>query len=73
MGDIIMNTATNIDTWIWNNRTDVADEGYAAPLREAIQQADHPAYGSDWSQWLNDNVEPLLEAIFEAESRKEKC
>ena len=65
----IINTASDIDTWIWDVRMDVVFEGYAEALREAIQQADHPAYGSDWSEWLSANVEPLLGGIFEAEGK----
>jgi hypothetical protein len=33
------------------------------PLVEAIRAADHPAFGRDWSEWLDENVETLVREL----------
>jgi hypothetical protein len=60
-------TKSDIETWIANYRYDVVAEGLQEALTGAIQSADHPPYGSDWENWLDANVEPLLTAILEDE------
>jgi len=63
----IINSVRDIDCWIWDVRADVGCEGYTVALREAIQAAEHPSYGTDWSDWLSANVDALLEEVLEAE------
>lgn len=63
----IINSTNDLDIWIWDVRSDVGAEGTTVALRKAIQDADHPAFGTDWSEWLDENVEALVEQVLEAE------
>ena len=51
-------TRTDIETYVANEHPDF-DGALADALVHEIQQADHPAWGSDWSRWLASNVADL--------------
>jgi hypothetical protein len=55
----IITTKTDIEVWVDNCRGDL-DAGERARLVDAIQDADHPRWGSDWQEWLDERVEPLV-------------
>lgn len=53
-----INSVTDIRIWIDNANPDF--EGFDAErLAEAIRSADHPEWGTDWSDWLAANIESL--------------
>lgn len=53
---VTINSVRDIETWICNSRPDASE--HIELVRDAIQAADHPAYGADWSAWLDATVTP---------------
>jgi hypothetical protein len=62
MDAMTISSRTDIETYVANWHADLGD-GAAALLVGAIQDADHPAYGRDWSEWLDANVDAIKEGI----------
>jgi hypothetical protein len=46
-----ISSTTDIRVWVQNGRPDVTGDDVSR-LVDAIRSADHPAYGTDWSEWL---------------------
>jgi len=51
---------TDIESYVTDSHPDAVEHGFAGDLVSAIQDADHPDYGDDWSEWLNANAGDLL-------------
>ncbi len=64
MNTAIINSPYDIAPWIRNN-CNCWDIQFR--LADAVAEADHPAYGTDWSEWLDSNVPALEAQIVEAE------
>lgn len=60
---LFVESVQDIETYVANSHPDFGDDGQA--LVERIQLAEHPAYGTDWSEWLDANIEGLREQAFE--------
>jgi hypothetical protein len=56
----IISSRQDIVNYVTNVRYDVHVLGLTDALVEAIRDADHPAFGEDWSDWLDANVDALL-------------
>ena len=62
---MIISSTTDIATWIDNTRADVRETGGQAAVDaavEALRAADHPAWGTDWSDYLDASDEVVNEA-----------
>ncbi len=62
-----MNTITSrtdIETYVANSHPDFVEHGVATNLVQAIQDADHPAYGTDWSEWLDAHIETIRQRCY---------
>jgi hypothetical protein len=59
----IISSKTDIVTYVRDAHADFVAQGLAGELADAIQDADHPAYGEDWSEWLAANVGALRDAV----------
>lgn len=68
---VIISSLTDIRTWVANNNPgNVSTVNGEEVTARAIQAADHPAYGDDWSEWLDANSNQLaLDATEELASR----
>lgn len=61
--------------WFINDRRDIEKyvtnwassdvPGRNDDLISAIQYADHPMYGTDWTEWLSENVPALVKLLSE--------
>jgi hypothetical protein len=62
MATMTITTRTDIAIYLDNSHADFAQE-YGNEGREslvqAIQDADHPAYGTDWADWLDEHANDL--------------
>jgi hypothetical protein len=61
---IVISSRTDIETYVANENPGGV-YGHAdlmAALVDSIQAADHPAYGRDWSEWLDAHVDGLVGA-----------
>lgn len=59
---IVISSRTDIETYVANENPGGV-YGHAdlmAALVDSIQAADHPAYGRDWSEWLDAHVDGLV-------------
>jgi hypothetical protein len=63
---VIITTASDIRTWVSNANPcnvlgmSMSDRGTdVAKVADAIQRADHPAYGEDWEAWLEEHGEQI--------------
>lgn len=65
MGTYISSKA-DIETMLENERPDVVLAGLASDVVEAIQDEDHPDYGSDWDPWLAEHLNAIVESAFDA-------
>lgn len=56
---------TDLETWVNNeNPGNVAVTGREANVVKALQRAEHPRWGTDWSEWLEQNGEKIaLDAV----------
>lgn len=57
-----MNTITSrtdIETYVANSHADFCEQNLDGALVAVIQDADHPDYGTDWSEWLDANIAEL--------------
>jgi hypothetical protein len=64
---ITITTLTDILTYLDNNRSDLTAHADRKALAEALRAADHPAWGSDWAEWLRSNeVEGILMGVVDA-------
>ncbi len=50
---------TDIRTYVDGCHPDFAERGLGDALADAIQTADHPDYGRDWAEWLDENIGAL--------------
>ena len=66
-----INSATDIATYVDNSHPDVVSSGLASELAEAIQDANHPAYGTDWTEWLDAHVDALRDQVAGADGATE--
>lgn len=58
----IVTTKTDIETYLKDRRPDV-DALDLEYLVESLRDEDHPPWGSNWEDWLEENIEPTLQAI----------
>lgn len=56
---MIISSRTDIDTYVSNVHPDCEEHGLETELADAIQDADHPSYGTDWEEWLDANIDEL--------------
>ena len=63
---LIINSRTDIETYIHNYHYDMCVDRFGPALRNAIQAAEHPPYGQDWAAWLEANIDGLRESVVEA-------
>jgi hypothetical protein len=62
---IAISSRTDIETYVANaNPGGVYPDGVEA-LADIIQSANHPAFGRDWEEWLNANVDDFVEKLLE--------
>jgi hypothetical protein len=54
-------TRTDLITYLQDTRADLAEHGLTERVADYLQDADHPAWGEDWQEWL-DAREPYLAA-----------
>jgi hypothetical protein len=63
---ITISSAADIQAYVYDSHPD-----FTSPLDGelvlAIQNADHPRYGTDWAEWLEANMPGLREAIVDAD------
>ena len=62
----IISNVSDIRTWLTNVRPDIEQTCGTAGLdaaTEALRSAVHPAWGSDWEQWLADHRHLVDEAV----------
>ena len=61
---LIIESRTDLTTWIYDTRADVASLprglDYVEAVLDQIQFSDHPAWGDDWEEWLIDVSEDLI-------------
>lgn len=59
----VISSVTDIRTYVCNENPGgvYGDEGSTEALVEAIRSADHPSYGTDWSEWLTVNIDALVD------------
>jgi hypothetical protein len=56
----IINSATDIRTYAANmSPANCVEADSVEAVARAIQAADHPPYGEDWSLWLEEHAEPI--------------
>lgn len=55
----IITSRRDIDTYVTDSHPDVCEHDLRSQLVDEIQTADHPPYGQDWSEWLEQNVDRL--------------
>lgn len=56
----IISSATDIRTYVSNaSPANVVEAGRVEDVARAIQAADHPDYGTDWSEWLGEHAERI--------------
>lgn len=48
----IIESRSDIVTYIDNNRPDIVEAGETGRVVAGLLDADHPAWGTDWSGWL---------------------
>lgn len=53
---------TDLHTYLADTRADIA-ERYIDAVLDQIQHSDHPAWGSDWSEWLEEEIPRLVIAV----------
>lgn len=56
---MIINSKTDIENYVTDDHYDVVSAGLHRQLVSDIQDADHPAYGTDWSEWLDREIDEL--------------
>lgn len=61
----IVSSRTDIETYVADAHADLGSE-LGALLVAEIQAADHPAYGRDWSEWLDANIAELRNGTLES-------
>jgi hypothetical protein len=64
----MINSKTDIKNYVENDHPDFREHGLSDALIDAIQFADHPDYGSDWSEWLDANIDSIRDAVLAASS-----
>lgn len=59
---MIISSLTDIRTYVVNENPGgvYGHDDLTDALVEAIRDADHPAYGRDWSRWLDDEIDGLV-------------
>ena len=61
---LIIESRTDLTTWIYDTRADVCSLprglDYVEAVLDQIQFSDHPNWGDDWSEWLADVSEDLI-------------
>jgi hypothetical protein len=60
-----MNTITSrtdIETYLTDTRADLATLGerYVSAVCDQIQASDHPAWGTDWTEWLAEWADSVI-------------
>jgi hypothetical protein len=62
----IITTVTDLKNYLYDCRADLGaiehGEGFDRAA-EAIQSAEHPAWGSDWESWLEDHQDLIDEEL----------
>jgi len=58
-----INTTNDIRTYLNDARSDLVALGveYVDAVIDQVQFSDHPAYGQDWSEWLDEWMPGLIE------------
>jgi len=56
---LIITTKTDIRNYVNDTHADYVEHGAGDALVDAIQAADHPAWGADWAEWFEANVDQL--------------
>jgi len=59
MNAVIISSRSDILTYLADVRADASD--YAEAIADQVQHSDHPAWGSDWSTWLAEELPGLIE------------
>lgn len=54
-----INSIRDIDTYVSNTNPGNVGQENVELVTEAITDADHPAFGTDWSEWLEANAERI--------------
>lgn len=65
----IISSVNDIATYLQNNHPDLLDFDLVTPAVAAIQAADHPRWGSDWSEWLGEHARAIVEEVASANGR----
>jgi len=60
---LTINSRTDIETYVDDTHADFCECGLRDAIVAAIQGADHPRYGDDWSAWLEENIEVLRDKV----------
>ena len=55
----IITSRTDLETYVDNSHPDFVEHGLRDALVQAIQAEDHPAWGADWSAWLDQHIEDI--------------
>lgn len=62
----IISSKTDIETYVGNHLSGgeslITDAQHDA-LVKAIQRAEHPPYGEDWSEWLDEHAMALRDGV----------
>lgn len=61
-----ISSVNDIATYLQNNHPDLLDFDLVTPAVAAIQAADHPRWGSDWSEWLGEHARAIVEEVASA-------
>lgn len=65
MNAIIISSRTDLIAYLRDVRADVDDIGITDAVTDQIQFSDHPAWGDDWSEWLEEWLPSIVEETIE--------
>lgn len=62
---MFIHSRDDIATYLANVRPDLSEAGFGldALTVQAIQGADHPAYGADWSAWFDEHLDEIVDGV----------
>ena len=55
---------TDLITYLQDTRADL-DSDQREAVADQIQHSDHPAWGADWEEWLDEELDGLVQATVE--------
>jgi len=60
---IPINSRDDLVDYVHECHEDMADHGLAGNLADAVQRADHPAWGEDWGEWLGEAIAGIRDDV----------